>query len=114
MQHNENANPPTLFLALESLMSEMERQGTTVRNALAPNVPSTTRMKGSFLDALIYILCLVRVRRLYAHTHQPLEFMHVHTHQPLEFMHVHTHQPLEFMHAHTHQPLEFMDAHIVH
>ena len=39
-------------------MSEMERQGTTVRNALAPNVPTTTRMKGSFLDALIYCALL--------------------------------------------------------
>ena len=34
VQHNENANPPTLYLALESLIAEMEREGKMVRGSL--------------------------------------------------------------------------------
>ena len=73
MQHNENANPPTLFLALESLMTEMERQGTTVRNALHLTclVLLACRDEG-FIPGCTHLLCLVRVRqletRVYMHT----------------------------------------------
>ena len=30
MQHNENANPPTFFLTLDTLLSLMEKQGEMV------------------------------------------------------------------------------------
>ncbi len=31
MQHNENANPPTFFLTLDSLVQKMSRDGQMVR-----------------------------------------------------------------------------------